>query len=140
VDALQVRPLGHAEAAMGRELQAMSEDSFLDLVGDAVRVRPLGSRESVEQAFSSAGLVVAMDLIELLAGVAHDLAGFAAVAQLGGKLQQAELATCYFGRGSHLSFGKLLVLATTNLPGAMTASSLTPECQVNTITAHLENS
>lgn len=56
----------------------------------------------VEQPVGSVGLEVAPDLVELLPAVTHDPARLADVAQIGRKLQQAELAPCYLGLRGHI--------------------------------------
>ena len=53
------------------------------------------SRKPVQQTLGAVGLDVAPDLVELLARVAHYLAGPTDVIELLGQLQQRELAPCY---------------------------------------------
>lgn len=71
---------------MGRVRERMVEDGLLDLGCDPVRVRVPGSSGSIDQAGRALGLVVAPDLVELLPAVAHELAGFADIAEILGSV------------------------------------------------------
>jgi hypothetical protein len=82
--------------------ERMVEDRRLDLGRDPVRVRPLRAGQPVEQALGAKGLEVAADLVELLARVAHHLAGPADVLQLLGQFQQRQLAPCYLVLRGHV--------------------------------------
>ena len=84
-------------------IQAVRQDRLLDLAGDPVGVWPSGARQAIDQAVCAVGLVVASDLVELLPAVAHDPAGPGHVVELGGQLQQRELAPCYLVFRGHVS-------------------------------------
>ena len=73
------------EAAMGGLHQTVLEHRLLDLFADAIGVWATGARQAINQALRATGLEVAADLVELLAGVAHYLAGFGDVAQILGQ-------------------------------------------------------
>jgi len=66
---------------------AVVQDGFLDLVADSVRVGIPRSRNSIKLALCAVDLEVPSDLVELLAGVSDDLAGFADVFQFVCQLQ-----------------------------------------------------
>ena len=72
----------------------MSQDRGLDRFGDPVGMWTLGAREPVDEALCPVGLIVAPDLIELLARIAHDPARLGDVAHLVGEFEQAQLAEC----------------------------------------------
>jgi hypothetical protein len=74
LDASHREFVGNALAAVTRMLEAVIEDRLLDLVADAVGVGPRAG-EPADQAVGTEGLVVAADLVELLARVPHHLAG-----------------------------------------------------------------
>ena len=63
--------------------------------------------QSVDQPLGALGLEVAADLVELLARISHQFAGATDIGEIGGQLQQRELAACYFVLGGHgrLPFG-----------------------------------
>ena len=63
--------------------EGVVEDRLLDLGRDPVGVRPLGAGQAVDQPF----LEVASNLVELLAGIAHHLAGAADIGEVGGEFQ-----------------------------------------------------
>lgn len=84
-DAFEVEVLSDAQAALGRVLETMLEDGLLNLVWDQVRVRSLRFGHAVDQPIGAVGLVVAADLIELLAAVAGELAGLADAAEIVGE-------------------------------------------------------
>ena len=129
--------LGDAEAAMGGELQAVGEDGVLDLLGQAVGMGFLGAGEAVEEAFCTEGLEVAADLVELLPGVSHNLAGLGNVVEVGGEFEQAELAAGDFLFSGHVGvlvwFWWYKTLTRTTWPLSASEAS---NCQVNTITLH----
>jgi hypothetical protein len=56
---------------------------------------------AVDQTFGAIHLEAAPDLVELLAGIAHQLTGAAHIGQFGRKLQQRELAACYLVLGGY---------------------------------------
>jgi hypothetical protein len=76
---------------MAGVFQGMAENGHLDPVG----MRSLGAGQPVDQALCSIGLEITPDLIELLAGVAHHLAGLGHVGKFRGKFEQRQLAPCY---------------------------------------------
>ena len=80
----------------------MVEDRCLDFGRNAVRVRPLGTRESVDQAVRAVGLEVPPDFIELLSGIAHHFAGAAHIRQFAGDFEQRQLASFYLVFRGHL--------------------------------------
>ena len=75
--------------------QRMVEHRLLDLGRAPGWDAALGAGQPVDQRLGAVGLEVAADLVELLAGVAHHLAGPADVAEILRQLEQGELATCY---------------------------------------------
>ena len=79
----------------------MGQDRGLDLFGDPVGMWTLGDGEPVDEAFGPVGLIVASDLVKLLARIAHDPAGLGDVAHLVRKFEQAQLASCYLTLGGH---------------------------------------
>lgn len=66
-------------------------------------MRSLGAGQIV-QPFRSIALEVAPDLIELLAPIAHYLTGAADIREIGGQLQQRELAAHSLVLGGHVVF------------------------------------
>jgi hypothetical protein len=54
---------------------------------------------AVNQPFGAVGLEVACDLVELLAGMAYQLADAADIREVASKLQDRELAACYLVLG-----------------------------------------
>jgi hypothetical protein len=81
----------------------MVEDGLLDLGGNAVGMRATRARKAVHQTIGAIGLEVAADLVELLAAVTHELAGFGDVAEVGCEVEQAELAPCYLLFRGHVA-------------------------------------
>jgi hypothetical protein len=81
-DAFEAQLLLDAGRAMAGMGQGMIEDGGLDFGSDTVGLRPLGAGQPVDQAFRAVGLEVAADFIELLAGIAHHLAGSRDVGKL----------------------------------------------------------
>lgn len=59
------------------------------------RSRSPGAGKPVDQVLGAVGLEVAADLVELLAGIAHRLAGAGNIRKFGREFEQAELAPCY---------------------------------------------
>lgn len=88
LDAAQYQLLRHPQRTVAGMFERMVEDRLLDLGRHPVRVRALGAGQPVEQPVGAIGLEVAADLIELLARIAHQLAGVGDVAEVGGELQQ----------------------------------------------------
>jgi hypothetical protein len=84
--------------------QGMVENGLFDLGCDPVRVRVLRPLHLVDETGRTVGLVVAADLVELLSAVAHELAGFADIAEILRQLEQAELAPCYPLIRGHAAF------------------------------------
>jgi hypothetical protein len=101
--AAQAQLLLDARRPMAGMGERVVENSGFDLGADAVGVWPAGAGQPVEQAFRAIGLEVAADLVKLLARIAHDFAGSRNIGQFGGKIEQAELATCYLIGGGHRS-------------------------------------
>jgi len=101
LDALQSQLLLDARRAVAGMGERVIEDGRLDLRGDAIGMRALGTGQPIDQAVGAVGLEVAADLVELLARVAHQLAGLGDVVEVARQLEQRELAPCYFvgGRG-----------------------------------------
>jgi hypothetical protein len=91
------------------------EDGLLDLGRDPVGVRPLGAGQAINEPVSTVGLVIAADLVELLAAIAHQLAGAADVFQVLGELQQRQLAACYLLVRGHVVLPQgWMILATSS--------------------------
>lgn len=101
LEALQPQFLFDPERAMAGMGEGVIEDRGLDLGRDPVRVRTLGAGQPVDQPLGAIGLEVAADLVELLARVAHHLAGAGNVGQLARQFEQRELATCYLVLAGH---------------------------------------
>ena len=102
LDAGQRQFAGDPQGAVTGVGQAVVEDGLLDVLADPLGMRVAGTGDPVEQAVGTVGLEVAPDLIELLAAVADDAAGFTDVAKLAGKLEQSELAPCYLLLRGHV--------------------------------------
>jgi hypothetical protein len=64
------------------------EDRGLDFGRNAVRVRPLGAGQPMDQAIRPISLEVPPDFVELLPGTAHHFAGTAHIRQFGGDFEQ----------------------------------------------------
>jgi hypothetical protein len=81
--------------------ESVVEDRRLDLRCDAIGMRATGAGQPVDETIGAVGLEVAADLVELLAGVAHQLAGPGDVVELARQLEQRQLAPGYLvgGRG-----------------------------------------
>ena len=89
VDFAQGEFLGDAEAAVCGPVEAVLEDCVLDLLGESVGMGFSGARKPVDEAFGAEGLEVAADLVELLSGVSHELAGLGYVVEFVGQFKQA---------------------------------------------------
>src|SRR5690606_39512456 len=74
LDPLQAQLVGDELRASGGMGQAEVEDGRLDLGRDPVRVRPTRAAALLDQGSDAAGLEGALDLVERIAVVAHDLA------------------------------------------------------------------
>lgn len=83
LDALQHQLVCHADWPVGRMLEAVFENGFFNCFINSIGMWSSGARKPVDETFRSESLIVASDLVELLAGVAHDFAGFADVGQIG---------------------------------------------------------
>ncbi len=66
----------------------MLEHGLLDLGRYPVGMRAPGAGQPVDQPLGAIGLEVAPDLVKLLAGIAHQLAGPADIGKFRRKLQQ----------------------------------------------------
>lgn len=108
------RPMARHQLRLGAEanlpanarlemLQGVVQDGVFDRLGYPVGVRAAGAGRAVEQALGAIGLEIAADLVELLAAVAQQLAGLGDIAKVGGRLQQRQLASCYFVLRGHVS-------------------------------------
>ncbi len=86
VDALQSLFLRDPQRAMGWSGERVIEDGLLNLGSDPVGMSAFTAGEFVEQALGAIGLVVTANLVELLAAVADELAGFSDVIELFGEL------------------------------------------------------
>ena len=82
--------------------QGVVEDGGLDLGRDAVGMRPLGAGKPVDQALGAIGLEIAPDLVELLTGITHHLAGSGDIGEFCGKFEQTELAPCHLVLRGHV--------------------------------------
>jgi len=137
VDFPQGEFLGDAEAAVGGPVEAVLEDGVLDLLGESVGMGFSGARKPVDEAFGAEGLEVAADLVELLSGVSHELAGLGYVVEFVGQFKQAELASGDLDFSGHVGF--LVWFWWYKTPTRTTwplSASEASECQVNTVTAH----
>jgi len=90
---------------LGRVLKTVVEENLLQYLGKSTKMRIAGAANLVEESFGAEGLEVSADLVELLAGIAHDLAGFGDVVEVGSELQEGKLPTCrllrYSSDGGH---------------------------------------
>lgn len=86
IDALQGQFLCDPQRAMGWSGEGVIEDGLFNLGRNPIRMSPFAARQFVEQALDTIGLVITADLVELLAAVADELAGFADVIELFGEL------------------------------------------------------
>ena len=110
----------------------MTEGVVEDLVLDLVRRRGWGADRAGRgfcsiRAADAADLERALDLVERVAVVAHDLAGLGDVAELVGELQQRQLPSGTLWQGGHL--GLLLVVgwfSDSNLPRKDRVPALQP--------------
>ena len=59
-------------------------------------MRPFGAGQAIDQPFGAVVLVIAPDLIELLARVAYQFAGAADISEVLGKFRSRQLAPCSF--------------------------------------------
>ena len=88
---MQRQLLRYTQGAVRGVAKTVLQHRVFDFLSNAVRVRPAAARHLAEQV-----KIVAPDLVELLARIAHQFACPRYVPKVLGKLQQAELATCYF--------------------------------------------
>ena len=107
LDAFKAKLLLDVDSRVAGVGEGMVEYGLLHLGGDAIGMRAFGPRQAVNEALGSAGLEIAPDLVELLAGVTHHLAGAADVGKFCGEIVQGELAGCYLVLRVHviLPFG-----------------------------------
>jgi hypothetical protein len=87
---------------MAGMVEGMGQHRLLDLGGHAVGMRPLGTRQPVDEPFGSIGLEIAPDLVELLARIAHHLAGAGHIGKFAREIEQRQLATCYLILRGHV--------------------------------------
>lgn len=123
---------------MSWKFQRVLENGLLDLLWNAIWMRRLGPGDPVEKSLGAEGLEVAPDLIKLLPGITHELAGFGNVVEFRGELKQAELAPSDFLFSGHVcvwfGFWWYKTLTKTTWPlSALSAS----HCQAITISAHI---
>jgi hypothetical protein len=78
------------------------EDRLLDRGADPGWGAACGTGNPIEQPLGAKGLEVPANLVALLAAVARHPASFAHLAELGGGLQQAALASCYVPLRGHV--------------------------------------
>jgi len=71
---------------MGGVIQAVVQNYLLYWLFHAVGMRTFGAGKTVQEPIGAVELVVPADLIELLAGVAHNPAGFRDILQFSSKL------------------------------------------------------
>ncbi len=95
--------LGHPHQAVAGMGERVVEHRRLDLGRHPVGVRAARAGQAVDQPVGAIGLEVAPDLVELLAAVAHHLAGPADVAEFLGEFEQAQLAPCYLLFRGHVA-------------------------------------
>src|SRR5262245_27747789 len=97
--------------------EGVVEDLVLDLLRHAIGVRSARPATLLDQGGGSSHLEGALDLVERVAVVAHDLAGLRDVPQLGGELQQRQLPSGTLWQGGHrVSSSVVGCSATSNLP------------------------
>ena len=139
VDFAQGEFLGDAKAAVCGPVEAVLEDCVLDLLGESVGMGVSGARKPVDEAFGAEGLKVAADLVELLSGVSHELAGLGYIVEFVGQFEQAELASGDLDFSGHV--GVLVWFWWYKTPTRTTwplSASEASKCQVNTVTAQQE--
>jgi len=102
LDALQHQFVGDPQRAVAGVLQGVVENGPLDIPGYPVGVRPARAGQPVDQPRRPVGLEVAPDLVELLARIAHQLAGLGHVVQVRRQFEQGELASCYLVLRGHV--------------------------------------
>jgi len=100
---------GGSNSGISGKFQRVLENGILDLLWEAIGMRRLGPGDPVEKSLGSKGLEIAPDLVKLLPGIAHELAGFGNVIEFGGELKQAELATSDFLFSGHVVVWFLVV-------------------------------
>jgi len=113
LDVAQRQFLRHPQRSVAGVGHGMLENGLLDRLGDTVGVRIAWPGQTIEQAVCPIGLEVAADLVELLTRIAHHLAGFRDVAEIGGEIKQAELAPCYLLVRGHVVLRRGLMLLAT---------------------------
>lgn len=139
--------------AVARMQERVVDDSLFDLGPSPVRVRPIGAGQAVDKAFGDIGLVIAPDLVELLAGIANQLTSAADIGEVLGELRQRQLAPCFsfvvifgpkVGWLSQLHPDRLGAAwpcpALARPPHAVARPASMTICQVTTIPGHLSGS
>ena len=96
------------EAAPGRVFREIVENDLLKLFGEPAGIRIARATNFIEKVFGVRVSGSFTDLIELLTGIAHDLAGFGDVVEVGGEFKEGELSSDrlpgYSGVGGHSVF------------------------------------
>jgi len=97
--------LADPEASLGRVLQAVVEEDLFKFLGEPAGVGIAGTPDFIQEGLGAHGLEVPSDLVELLAGIPHDLAGLGDVVEVGSEFQERELPAGsflrYSGVGGH---------------------------------------
>src|SRR6266849_3073801 len=88
LNALEPELLLNPGRAVAGIRERMVEDRLLDLGRDPVRMWSLGAGQPIDQPLGPVSLEIAADLVELLATIAHHLAGTADVGEVLSELQQ----------------------------------------------------
>jgi hypothetical protein len=86
VDALQSQFLCDPLRAMSWSGEGVIEDGLFTLGRNPVGMSPFTAGQFVEQSLGAIGLVITANFVELLTAVADELAGFADIIELFGKL------------------------------------------------------
>ena len=103
---------------MRRTLQGIGQDLGFDLWRDTVGVRVARTASLLDERGDAAGLEGSTHLVEGVAVVAHDFAGFGDVAEFLGEMKQRQLSSGTLSECGHLGISRLVGgLAITNLTG-----------------------
>ena len=138
LDALQHQLLGNPHRPVAGMFQGVVEDGLLDLGRYPVGMLASGAGQTVDQAVGAVGLEVATDLVELLPAVDHHLTGFGDIAEVGGQLQQRQLASCYLLLRGHVALRSGRINVQRHHPDPASKRHVAAMCQVSTVSAHTE--
>jgi hypothetical protein len=101
MDSLELQFIGYPLRAVGGAFEAKVEDHLLDLRRNAVGMGSLGSPAALQEHSDASGLEGALDFVEGVEVVDHDLAGPRHVSELLGKFEQRELSSGPLDHGGH---------------------------------------